>query len=113
MAEETVWRGSVSKWKNFGFFVLQLLFAVAIIVLFVMVRRQASTEVSNFAPYLLILLAVPIFIACKRYRQTKCTVYELNRKRLKTSAVVFSKLADTLELYRVKDVEARQPFVYR
>jgi membrane protein YdbS with pleckstrin-like domain len=113
MAEETVWRGSVSQWKNFGFFVLQLLFAAAIIVLFVMVRRQASPEVSNFAPYILILLAVPIFIAGKRYLQTKCTVYELTSERLKTSAGVFSKVTDTLELYRVKDIETHQPFVYR
>ena len=113
MAEETVWRGSVSQWKNFGFFVLQLLFAAAIIVLFVIVGRQASPEVSNFAPYILILLAVPIFIAGKRYLQTKCTVYELTSERLKTSAGVFSKVTDTLELYRVKDIETHQPFVYR
>jgi membrane protein YdbS with pleckstrin-like domain len=112
MAEETVWRGNVSQWKNFGFFVLQVLLAAAIVVLFAIVRRQSS-EVGNFAPYILILLAVPIFIAGKRYLQTKCTVYELTSERLKTSAGVFSKVTDTLELYRVKDIETRQPFVYR
>jgi membrane protein YdbS with pleckstrin-like domain len=26
---------------------------------------------------------------------------------------VFSKVTDTLELYRVKDIETRQPFIYR
>jgi membrane protein YdbS with pleckstrin-like domain len=112
MAEETVWRGSVSQWKNFGFFVLQVFIAAAIIILFVMVRRQSS-EVSNFAPYILILLAVPIFIAGKRYLQTKCRVYELTSERLKMSEGVFSKVTDTLELYRVKDIETRQPFLYR
>jgi membrane protein YdbS with pleckstrin-like domain len=112
MAEETVWRGSVSQWKNFGFFVLQLLLAAAIVVIFVMVRRQSS-EVSNFAPYILILLAVPIFIAGKRYLQTKCKIYELTSERLKMREGVFSKVTDTLELYRVKDIETRQPFVYR
>ena len=112
MAEETVWRGSVSQWKNFGFFVLQALFAAAIIILFVMVRRQSS-EVGNFAPYILILLAVPIFIAGKRYLQTKCRVYELTSERIKMGEGVFSKVTDTLELYRVKDIETRQPFVYR
>jgi membrane protein YdbS with pleckstrin-like domain len=113
MAEETVWRGSVSQWKNFGFFVLQLLFAAAIIILFVMVRRQSSPEISNFAPYILILVAVPIFIAAKRYLQTKCRVYELTSERIKTSEGVFSKMTDTLELYRVKDIETRQPFLHR
>jgi membrane protein YdbS with pleckstrin-like domain len=112
MAEETVWRGSVSQWKNFGFFVLQILFAVAIVVIFMMVRRQ-SPEVGNFAPYILILLAVPIFIAGKRYLQTKCKVYELTSERVKMNEGVFSKVTDTLELYRVKDIETRQPFLYR
>ena len=112
MAEETVWRGSVSQWKNFGFFLLQVLLATAIVILFLMVRRQSS-EVSNFAPYMLILLALPIFIAGKRYLQTKCKVYELTSERLKMSEGVFSKVIDTLELYRVKDIETRQPFLYR
>jgi len=113
MAEETVWRGSVSQWKNFGFFVLQLLLATAIVILFVMARRQSSPEVNNFAPYILVLLAVPIFIAGKRYLQTKCRVYELTNERLKMSQGVFSKVTDTLELYRVKDIETRQPLLYR
>lgn len=111
MAEETVWRGSVSQWKNFGFFVLQVLFVAVIVILFVVGRQ--SSEVSNFAPYILILLAVPIFIAGKRYLQTKCRVYELTSERLRMSEGVFNKVTDTLELYRVKDIETRQPFLYR
>jgi membrane protein YdbS with pleckstrin-like domain len=67
----------------------------------------------NFSPYILILLAVPIFIAGKRYLQTKCRIYELTTERLKTTEGVFSKVTDTLELYRVKDIETRQPFLYR
>src|SRR5438105_13739047 len=110
MAEETVWRGSVSQWKNFGFFVLQLLLAAAIVVIFAIIQRQSSLEIRNFAPYILILLAVPIFIAGKRYLQTKCKIYELTTERLKITEGVFSKVTDTLELYRVKDIETQQPF---
>jgi|ERR1700730_17434072 len=113
MAEETVWRGSVSQWKNFGFFILQILFVAAIVVLFVLTGRSASPEMRNFSPYILILLAVPIFIAAKRYLQTKCKIYELTTERIKTTEGVFSKVTDTLELYRVKDIETRQPFLYR
>jgi membrane protein YdbS with pleckstrin-like domain len=112
MAEETVWRGNVSQWKNFGFFVLQVLFVAAIVIIFVFMRRSPP-EIRNFAPYILILLAVPIFIAGKRYLQTKCKIYELTSERLKMREGVFSKVTDTLELYRVKDIETRQPFVYR
>jgi uncharacterized membrane protein YdbT with pleckstrin-like domain len=113
MTEETVWRGSVSQWKNFGFFLLQGLVALAILTAFVLVERRASPEVRNMGPYILILLAVPIFIAAARYLQTKCTIYELTTERLKTTEGVFSKVTDTLEFYRIKDIETHQPFLYR
>ena len=32
---------------------------------------------------------------------------------MKITEGVFSKVTDTLELYRVKDIETRQPFFYR
>jgi len=113
MTEETVWRGSVSQWKNFGFFLLQGLVALAVFIAFVLVERRASPEVRNMGPYILILLAVPIFIAAARYLQTKCTIYELTTERLKTTEGVFSKVTDTLEFYRIKDMETHQPFLYR
>ena len=62
---------------------------------------------------MLVLLAVPIFIAGKRYLQTKCKIYELTGERLKTTEGVFSKVTDTLEWYRVKDIKTQQPFLYR
>ena len=81
-----VWRGTSSQWKNFGVFILCAFFC---------------------------WLIVPIFIALARYLQTKNMVYELTTERLKTTEGVFSKVIDTLELYRVKDLEKRQPFLYR
>jgi uncharacterized membrane protein YdbT with pleckstrin-like domain len=86
MAEQTVWRGTSSQWKNFGLFILCTLFC---------------------------WLIVPIFIALARYLKTKNKVYELTTERLKITEGVFSKMTDTLELYRVKDLETRQPFLYR
>jgi uncharacterized membrane protein YdbT with pleckstrin-like domain len=86
MAEETVWRGTSSQWKNLGVYVLCGLFC---------------------------WLIVPIFIALARYLQTKNKIYELTAERLKITEGVFSKVTDTLELYRVKDIETRQPFLYR
>jgi membrane protein YdbS with pleckstrin-like domain len=86
MPEETVWRGTSSQWKNLGTYVLCGLFC---------------------------WLIVPIFIALARYLQTKNRVYELTTERLKITQGVFSKVTDTLELYRVKDIETRQPFLYR
>ena len=86
MAEETVWRGNSSQWKNFGLYLLCALFC---------------------------WLIVPIFIALARYLKTKCKIYELTTERLKITEGVFSKVTETLELYRVKDIETRQPFLNR
>jgi uncharacterized membrane protein YdbT with pleckstrin-like domain len=86
MPEQTVWRGSSSQWKNLGVFILCGLFC---------------------------WLIVPIFIALSRYLQTKNKIYELTTERLKITEGIFSKVTDTLELYRVKDLETRQPFLYR
>ncbi|MBA2586369.1 MAG: PH domain-containing protein [Chthoniobacterales bacterium] len=86
VAEETVWRGSSSQAKNLGIFILAGLFC---------------------------WLIVPIFIALARYLQTKNKIYELTTERLKITEGVFSKVTDTLELYRVKDLEQQQPFIYR
>src|SRR5436305_15335055 len=86
MAEETVWRGTSSQWKNFGLYILCALFC---------------------------WLIVPIFIALARFLQTKNKAYELTTERLKITEGVFNKVTDTLELYRVKDLETRQPFWQR
>ena len=86
MPEQIVWRGPSSQWKNLGVFILCGLFG---------------------------WLIVPIFIALARYLQTKNKIYELTTERLKITEGIFSKVTDTLELYRVKDLETRQPFLYR
>lgn len=86
MTEETIWRGASSQKKNIGLFILCGLFC---------------------------WLIVPIFIALTRYLQTKNHIFELTNERLKTTEGVFSKVTETLELYRVKDIEVLQPFIYR
>jgi membrane protein YdbS with pleckstrin-like domain len=85
-AEEIVWRGTSSQWKNFGVYLLCGLFC---------------------------WLIVPIFFALIYYLQTRCKVFELTTQRLKITSGVFTKVTETLELYRVKDIETRQPFFSR
>jgi uncharacterized membrane protein YdbT with pleckstrin-like domain len=85
-AEEIVWRGTSSQWKNFGIYLLCGLFC---------------------------WLIVPIFFGVARYLQTKCKIFELTTQRFKITSGVFNKVTETLELYRVKDIETRQPFLSR
>ena len=84
--EEIVWRGTSSQWKNFGVYFLCGLFC---------------------------WLIVPIFFALVYYLQTKCKVFELTTQRLKITSGIFTKVTETLELYRVKDIETQQPFFSR
>lgn len=86
MSEELVWRGTSSQWKNFGVYLLC---------------------------GLLCWLIVPLFFALARYLQTKCKIFELTTQRFKITSGAFSKVTETLELYRVKDIETRQPFLSR
>ncbi|HEX8078153.1 MAG TPA: PH domain-containing protein [Chthoniobacterales bacterium] len=86
MTEETIWRGTASQLKNLGCFILCFLFC---------------------------WLIVPIFIGLRRFLETKNQVYELTNERLKTTQGIFSKVTESLELYRVKDIEVVQPFIYR
>ena len=113
MPEETVWRGTSSQWKNFSRYLLIAIVAGIVVGIFVALRHLQSPRVQQFSPYVLLLLLVPVFMALVRYLQTKCKIYELTTERLKTTEGVFSKVTDTLELYRVKDLETRQPFLYR
>jgi membrane protein YdbS with pleckstrin-like domain len=113
MPEETVWRGTSSQWKNAGWYLLCLLLGCVIVGIFVALSRTAPPQTREVSPFILILLILPIFMALTRYLQTKSKVYELTSERLKTTEGVFSKVTDTLELYRVKDIETRQPFRYR
>ena len=108
MPETTVWRGSPSQWKNANHFLGDGVLALVILAAAFLVAHFGS-----FGGWLLVLLAIPLFLALKTYLATRNTVYELTSERLKTSEGIFNKVTDTLELYRVKDIETRQPFFLR
>jgi len=113
MPEQTVWRGTSSQWKNSAAFFIWGIASLLLICFSVILSRAANTGTARIAPFLLLLLIVPVSIVVARYLATKSKVYELTTERLKITEGVFSKLTDTLELYRIKDIETRQPFSYR
>jgi membrane protein YdbS with pleckstrin-like domain len=113
MAEEMVWRGTSSQWKNFGRYTLAIIGCVIVVLLFVMLSHASSAQWRAFSPFILVLLLVPILLALVRYLEVKTKLYELTTERIKITQGIFSRVTDTLELYRVKDLETRQPFLYR
>jgi uncharacterized membrane protein YdbT with pleckstrin-like domain len=113
MPEQSVWRGTSSQLKNCGAFMVWGIAAVALICISIILSRAANSAMASVAPFLLLLLIVPIAIVATRVLATRSKIYELTNERLKITEGIFSKVTDTLELYRVKDIETRQPFVYR
>ena len=113
MPEQTLWRGVSSQWKNCGAFILWGVIALLLIGFSVIVSHAANPQFARLGPFLLLLLLIPIIMVCAQYLKTKNKVYELTTERLKFTEGVFSRMSDTLELYRVKDIETRQPFSYR
>jgi uncharacterized membrane protein YdbT with pleckstrin-like domain len=72
-----------------------------------------SSQWKNLGPFLLCLLVIPLPWAIYRWLVVKTTTYTLTTERLLTSRGIFSKVTDSLELYRVHDFEVAQPFFQR
>ncbi len=110
MAEELVWRGRSSQLKNIGIFATCTLCAIAILGATFALSRTSWWQIAPFIPLSLIFIFIT---ALGYYLRTKAKVYELTTERLKVTEGIFSKVTNTLELYRVKDLETRQPLSAR
>ena len=86
MSEDVVWRGRASQVKNFGVFV---------------------------GCGLLCFLVVPIFYALWKWLEVRNREFKITTERLVVVEGVFSRRTNTLELYRVRDLQVTQPFWLR
>ncbi len=72
-----------------------------------------TSQVKNLGIFLLCILVIPIPWAIWRYLQVKCQVYQLTTERLLITTGIFNKSTETLELYRIRDLQVTQPFFER
>jgi uncharacterized membrane protein YdbT with pleckstrin-like domain len=72
-----------------------------------------SSQLKNFWPFVSCLLILPIPWAIWRWLETKNHVYRLTTERLVVETGVFGRHTETLELYRVRDLQVTQPFLLR
>ena len=104
MAEETVWTGSPSQFKNLHVYVLCVIAIIAVFVVCFLFKL----------PALVMLLAIfPAIYAFWEYLLVRSHFYRLTTERLLTTTGMFSKCTDTLELYRVQDMRSKQSFFER
>ncbi len=75
--------------------------------------QGSPSQWTNFWPFVLSILVVPIPWAIWRWLSTRCFAYEVTNQRIRIRQGVFSRRTDSLELYRVKDAAFVQPFVMR
>lgn len=86
MEERVIWKGSPSQWTNFGTYLWC---------------------------FLLCWLFVPIFIALWKFLIVKTWRISITNQRLVEEKGVLSKTTDELELFRVKDIRIKEPFILR
>lgn len=104
MAEETIWTGRASQWKNFSVFLFCTVIALAIVTAAVAVPP---------GPLVLPVLIFPVCWAFLRWLRVRTRVYRLTSERLLIESGILNKTTETLELYRVKDLQVAQPFSHR
>jgi len=75
--------------------------------------KGTSSQVKNFWWFVSCLLVIPIPWAIWNYLKVKCRVYTLTSERLIIEDGVFNKDQETLELYRVRDLQISEPFWMR
>ena len=100
--EEIVWEGSESQVLNLPKFILAFLLMAILAVLSFM-----------FFPLLIVLIVIPVFYASYHFLLIKSQKYKITTERILYVTGIFSKKTETLELYRVKDMDLAEPFMLR
>ena len=75
--------------------------------------KGTSSQVKNFWWFAACLLILPIPWAIAAWLRTKCRIYTLTSERLLIESGILSKSHETLELYRVRDLQYTEPFIQR
>jgi uncharacterized membrane protein YdbT with pleckstrin-like domain len=105
MAEETIWKGTSSQWKNFKVYALTVVVAGLCGWL-----HWGHLQWNGW----IFLAVVPLVVwSFWKWLVVKTTVYSLTNERLVTSHGILTKVTDMLELYRVRDMQTVQPLMLR
>lgn len=106
MPEETIWKGTSSHWKNFNSYALTLVSLVA----------AAALYYGPSTPLGLWIFAVPAVFAiwaAWNWLIIRTTHFTLSTERLVSTRGILTKVTDTMELYRVRDIQIVQPVLLR
>lgn len=72
-----------------------------------------SSQLKNLGLWLLSILIIPLPWALWQWLVVKNRVYQLTSERLLITSGVINKMTETLELYRIRDLQVAQPLLQR
>jgi uncharacterized membrane protein YdbT with pleckstrin-like domain len=106
MPEEIIWKGTSSHWKNFKPYVLTLLSIPVCAGLHSWLHPKVG-------PWIYGVAGIFALWALWNWLVIRSTTYELTSERLITTSGILTKVTNTLELYRVRDMQVVQPLLQR
>ena len=107
MPEDTIWKGSSSQWINLGAFALLGASIPISITLHVWLRDK------GVGPWIYFLVLAAALWALWKWALLRATEHHLTNERLLTTSGILTKVTNTLELYRVRDLKVVQPLFLR
>ena len=102
LKEEILWQGSQSQVLNLGTFVSMILLIIIIIVLGMILF-----------PFAMVISVIPLIFIFYKWLLIHYNKYKVTSERIFYTTGILSKKTETLELYRVKDLEMYEPFWQR
>ncbi|UOB18435.1 PH domain-containing protein [Abyssalbus ytuae] len=87
MEEKTIWKGSPSQWSNLMFYLS--------------------------CTFLIAAFGLGLLLALWKYLDTQLHIYHITNQRIIEHRGILSKVSKEIELYRVKDIQHREPLFLR
>lgn len=104
MPEEQIWKGHSSQWKNASAHFL------TVVTLGIAIWLHQTQPWGKWA---YIVPAIFALVSLWKYIVVHSTAYELTNERFIITRGILTKVTDTLELYRVRDMQVVQPLILR
>jgi len=111
MSEKNVWKGIPSQIENVMSFALA--FSSLGLLVPAYIYKDGTGLLSMISPVLLSVSVIALLFAIWDFLVVRNTKYKLTNERLLTEVGVLNKRVDTLELYKVKDMNVDKPLFLR
>jgi len=107
MEETLIWKGSPSQVLNCD------TFAICALITLIFFPIAVFSDDDGVFTVGILLSVVPIIYSVYKYLLVACRVYEITTERIIVHEGILSRTRNSLELYRVRDISAKEPIWLR